>query len=120
MEIAETKMVNVPVAPKVLPRGNSHIPAKNWARPPEKHAMPTTTLGVWISLAFTLYRERMNVVDANENRPLRSGKRRTVCRDERDAQSTRVGDLGWPRWRNVGLIVFWDKLGLRSSSFLDV
>jgi hypothetical protein len=56
------------------------MPAMNWARPPEKAAMPTITLGVWIFLAFTVYMERMNDVVANENRPLWSGKRRTACK----------------------------------------
>ena len=81
MEIAGAMKTNAPVAPKTLPRGNSHIPAKNCARPPEKQAMPTTTLGVWMFLAFTLYIERMNVVDANENKPLRGRKCWMACRE---------------------------------------
>lgn len=59
-----------PVAPKTFPRGNSHMPASNWTRPPVKIAMPTTTLGVATPRAWTLMRERMNVVDAKEKRPL--------------------------------------------------
>ena len=35
--------------------------------------MPTTMLGVLIWRALTLYKDRMNVVDAKENRPLRKG-----------------------------------------------
>ena len=60
----------LPVAPKTLPRGNSHIPARSWTRPPAKMAIPTTTLGVVTPRACTLIRERMKVVDAKEKRPL--------------------------------------------------
>ena len=35
-----------PVPPKVFPLGNSHMPASNWASPPQKMAIPTTTFGV--------------------------------------------------------------------------
>jgi len=59
-----------PVAPKVLLQANSHIPARSWTRPPQKIAMPTTTLGVATPRAWTLMRERMKVVDAKEKRPL--------------------------------------------------
>jgi len=61
------------VAPKTLPRGNSHMPARSWTRPPAKIAMPTTTLGVATPRACTLNMERMNVVEANENRPRAPG-----------------------------------------------
>ena len=62
----------------------------------------------------------MNVVDANENRPLRSGKRRAACKNERDVQSTGVAELSDWSWRNVGFIVVLDMLSLRGSCFLDV
>lgn len=65
----------------------------------------------------------MNVVDANENKPLQWGKHRKACKDGRDVQGTGVGNLGWP-WRKVGSsVIVLDKLGLRSmrsSCFLDV
>lgn len=35
----------LPVAPKVLPQANSHIPARSWQRPPTPRAIPTTTFG---------------------------------------------------------------------------
>lgn len=62
--------LDAPVAPKVLPHANSHMPAKSWTRPPTKMAIPITMLGVFTLCAFTLTRERMSVVDAKENRPL--------------------------------------------------
>ena len=49
---------------------NSHMPATNCARPPTKRAMPTTTFGWVIPLAWTLYNDRTNVVDAKPNNPL--------------------------------------------------
>ena len=58
-----------PAAPS-LPGQAGDIPASNWARPPAKMAMPTTTLGVATPRACTLIRERIKVVDANENSPL--------------------------------------------------
>ena len=59
-----------PVAPKVLPLGNSHIPARSWARPPQKMAIPTTTLGWVMPRVWRLYKDNMKVVEAKENKPL--------------------------------------------------
>ena len=46
------------------------MPARSWASPPVKIAMPTTTLGTMTPRVWTLIKDRMNVVDAKENRPL--------------------------------------------------
>lgn len=62
--------INSPVAANVLPRGYSHIPAKSCASPPLARDMPTTTLGVVMPRACTLYMDRINVVDAKEKTPL--------------------------------------------------
>jgi hypothetical protein len=63
-------VVSSPVPPKTFPRGNSHMPARSCARPPQKTAIPTTTLGCLIPRVWKLYSESINVVDAKENRPL--------------------------------------------------
>jgi hypothetical protein len=55
-----------PVAAKRSPRGNAHIPARSWASPPAKRAIPSTTLGSTMFLVPALYIERMNVVVAKE------------------------------------------------------
>jgi len=67
------------VAPKTLPRGNSHIPARSCTRPPVKIAMPTTTLGVATPRAWTLISERIKVVDAKEKRPRAPGFAMEFC-----------------------------------------
>lgn len=59
-----------PVAPNTLPLGNSHIPARSCARPPQKMAIPTTTFGVVMFRVWRLYNDNMKVVDAKENKPL--------------------------------------------------
>ena len=59
-----------PVAPKVLPVANSHMPAKNWASPPQKMAIPTTTFGAVMPRVWRLYNDKIKVVEAKENKPL--------------------------------------------------
>jgi hypothetical protein len=63
---------NLPVAPNTLPLGNSHMPAMNCKRPPEKIAIPTTTFGVLIPRVLTLNIDSRNVVAAKENMPLQA------------------------------------------------
>jgi hypothetical protein len=58
----------------VLPFGNSHMPAMNWARPPENISIPMIALGVWMFLVLTLYMENMNAVEAKFNNPLAKSK----------------------------------------------
>lgn len=48
------------------------MPASSCTSPPVKIAIPTTTFGTTTPLVFTLYRDRMNVVEAKEKRPLYS------------------------------------------------
>ena len=61
---------DLPVAPKALPLGNSHMPASSWASPPQNTAIPTTTFGAVMPRAWTLYNDKMKVVEAKENNPL--------------------------------------------------
>src|SRR6516164_8961160 len=61
------------VAPKVLFRLNSHMPAQNCANPPYPKARPNTTgsAALGIKPAFTL--DRTKVVNANPARPSGAG-----------------------------------------------
>src|SRR6516165_10573071 len=65
------------VAPKVLFRLNSHIPAQNCANPPYPKARPNTTgsAALGIKPAFTL--DRTKVVNANPARPSGAGSATT-------------------------------------------
>ena len=58
--------------------------------------MPTTTLGVLIWRTFTLYKDKMSVVDAKENRPLKKSIERriaNVCYSlEENSQRTRISE----------------------------
>ena len=59
-----------PVAPNAFPRGNSHMPAMNCARPPQNMAIPTTAFGSTMLRAPALNSDKINVVDAKEKSPL--------------------------------------------------
>ena len=61
---------NLPVAPRVFPAANSHIPASSCARPPTPNAIPTTIFGVVTPRVETLIKDRTRVVEAKDRKPL--------------------------------------------------
>ena len=95
----------LPVAPKTLPLGNSHMPASSWASPPQKTAIPTTTFGVVMPRAWTLYNDNMKVVEAKENSPLWISFSWTKTGN---VQGELTGEKGWRFWK-VGLRPFRDR-----------
>ena len=62
--------LNLPVAPRVFPAANSHIPASSCARPPTPNAIPTTIFGVVTPRVETLIKDRTRVVEAKDSKPL--------------------------------------------------
>ena len=69
------QMKCLPVAPKPFLRENSHIPARSWARPPQKMAMPRTTLG-WDT-------SRIDIVQGENERYRRKGEQTLMKADRR-------------------------------------
>ena len=89
---------HAPVAENVLRTAKAHMPATNCASPPTKRAMPMTTFGVVTPRAWTLYMDRMNVVDAKPYNPLRPHQPfRSVHR--RPISAATHSGPGSPSWR---------------------